>query len=265
MPINSKIDSAVVIGAGHVSTHFCHAMHESGIEIKTIYSRNKTHAEELTNKTGGVAVDSLDMLSTEADVYLICVPDQAIGEIALHLKKYLSDQALVLHTSGQTSVGVLKSSFERSGIIYPLQSLHRDHMLSMNDVPLVTTVSENGDREVVSNFASRISEQVVEMNDEDRMKLHVPAVLVNNFVNYFYAEAWRLCQERNLPFKLFLPLIRQTAQRITEDSDPHSLQTGPAIRYDENTLLAHMEQLKHHPDLLTAYQVLTRNIQKMSK
>jgi predicted short-subunit dehydrogenase-like oxidoreductase (DUF2520 family) len=257
--------SAIVVGAGHVSFHFCHAMHHAGFKIKAVYSRNVAHAQEITQVTGGLAVDTFERLPKEADFCLVSIPDGAIGEVAEKLSLHLSTRILIVHTSGQTSIDVLKRSFTRAGILYPLQSLHKDYPLSMEHVPLIVTVGQDEDRSELLTLSSRISGQVFAMNDEDRMKLHIPAVLVNNFVNYLYAEAWRLCRERDLPFDLFLPLIRHTAERLSENTDPLSLQTGPAVRGDESTLVAHAEQLKKHPELLTAYQVLTRNIQKLSQ
>src|SRR5690242_21497823 len=52
----------------------------------------------------------------------------------------------------------------------------------------------------------RSSDLVVEAGDEQRMKLHLAAVIVNNFVNHLYAMAEMYCKKEGLDFYLLLPL-----------------------------------------------------------
>ena len=49
--------------------------------------------------------------------------------------------------------------------------------------------------------------------DDQRLKLHLAAVLCNNFVNHLYALTERYCKMEGLDFQLLLPLIKETAAR----------------------------------------------------
>jgi predicted short-subunit dehydrogenase-like oxidoreductase (DUF2520 family) len=102
----------------------------------------------------------------------------------------------------------------------------------------------------------------VPASDDQRMKLHVAAVLVSNFVNHLYVLAEDYCKKEGLGFKQLVPLIEETALRI-KDIPPRQAQTGPAIRFDKETLHKHLELLNDHPQLKNIYLLLTESIQQV--
>jgi len=77
---------------------------------------------------------------------------------------------------------------------------------------------------------------VLAVSSEKREKIHLSAVIVNNFVNYLYQVANDLMQEQSLSFDLLKPLIMETANKINNLS-PAEAQTGPAKRNDKKTIL----------------------------
>ena len=94
---------------------------------------------------------------------------------------------------------------------------------------------------------------------ESRTKLHVAAVLVSNFTNHLYKLASDYCRKEGLDFKQLQPLIEETALRLRNMS-PSEVQTGPAIRQDEETIQKHLELLKNDPGLKEIYEQMTRSI-----
>src|SRR5690606_12433218 len=106
-----------------------------------------------------------------------------------------------------------------------------------------------------------ISEQVYQVDSEQRRALHLSAVFVNNFVNHLYHIGEQICKKNQLPFDILRPLIAETAAKITE-MPPLEAQTGPAKRCDNSTLLKHREQLTPHPLYLQLYDLLTEAIQQ---
>ncbi len=68
------------------------------------------------------------------------------------------------------------------------------------------------------------------------------------------------CGQKNIPFDLLHPLIKETSNKI-EDLAPYDAQTGPARRNDKKTLKKHLAQLKNknHKEL---YSVLSKSIRK---
>ena len=62
-------------------------------------------------------------------------------------------------------------------------------------------------------------------------------------------------------FDMLRPLILETAQKV-QDHLPIEVQTGPAIRNDENTIAAHLQMLNDEPHLKTIYTLLSQAIIK---
>ena len=96
---------------------------------------------------------------------------------------------------------------------------------------------------------------------EERLKLHVAAVIVNNFTNHLYALAEKYCQKEGLNFHQLLPLIEETTKRLKTTS-PIDAMTGPALRHDQDTIQKHLELLAKHPQLQKIYRLLTESIQE---
>jgi predicted short-subunit dehydrogenase-like oxidoreductase (DUF2520 family) len=104
-----------------------------------------------------------------------------------------------------------------------------------------------------------LSEKVIELNSEQRKTLHLGAVFACNFTNHLLALAQELLEEKGLDYELLKPLIQETLSKI-EMNDPASVQTGPAIRKDQATILSHLDLLKHNPDLSELYTKLSQSI-----
>jgi len=67
------------------------------------------------------------------------------------------------------------------------------------------------------------------------------------------------CNSEGIDFKLLLPLIRETAERLDHIS-PSQSQTGPALRNDRDTIEKHLLLLKKYPHLKKIYQTFTESI-----
>ena len=97
------------------------------------------------------------------------------------------------------------------------------------------------------------------VNDEQRALLHVAAVFANNFANRCFAIAEKILDEKNLPFELLHPLMEETLAKALQDS-PERMQTGPAIRGDEETVRRHLNLLSVHPEWQEIYREISENI-----
>ena len=157
---------------------------------------------------------------------------------------------------------VLKKVTEHFGVFYPLQSLNKD-IKNLPDTPIFYDGSDDKTKKKLHTLANSISkEKVAEADNNERLKLHVAAVFVSNFVTHLYALAAEYCRKEGLDFKQLLPLIEETASRIKEIA-PQKSQTGPALRHDSETIHKHLELLKDHPQLKNIYVLLTESIQQV--
>ena len=98
------------------------------------------------------------------------------------------------------------------------------------------------------------------LNTEQRTYLHLAGVFASNFSNALYAVAHQILQQRNMDFKIILPLINETVKKVNNLS-PIEAQTGPAVRNDAEIIDKHAEML-NNSDWKDLYQLLSNIIHK---
>ncbi|MEO7924536.1 MAG: Rossmann-like and DUF2520 domain-containing protein [Chitinophagaceae bacterium] len=248
----------VIIGSGNVASVLGRKFIASGHRILQVYSRNAAAASALAYKLASESTNYKSTINKSADFYLVAVSDDAIKEVAADL--FLPGK-VVAHTAASVPQDVLKKVTAHYGVFYPLQSLRKD-MDILPDIPVSIDGVDEKTKKILEQLAHSISaEKVVEAGDDERLKLHVAAVVVSNFVNHLYSLAEGYCRKEGLDFKQLLPLIEETASRL-KDTSPKQVQTGPATRHDAETIQKHLELLKNHPQLKNIYVLLTESIQQ---
>ncbi len=248
----------ILIGSGNVAAVLGRKFKAAGHIISQIYSRNAAAATELAYEWDSESTNYKSTIQKNADVYIIAVNDNAIAEV-------IEDLALagkiVAHTAASVSKEVLKNVSQHYGVFYPLQSLRKEMMVTP-EVPIFIDASDDITHTVLSMLAASISpNHVADATGDVRMKLHVAAVIVNNFTNHLYLLAADYCRKEGLDFKQLLPLIEETALRL-KTTAPQDAQTGPAIRHDGETIQKHLTVLESHPALKNIYVLLTESIQQ---
>ena len=247
----------VIIGSGNVASVIGRLLKKNGHEVIQVLSRNTDHAKVLADELGCSWSGSSDTVDRSADLYLVAVSDSALYE--LNRSFYLGNK-LIVHTAGSVSKDVLKEISANYGVIYPLQSLRRE-MSYEEAIPLLIDGNTDETVTLLEDLARTISARVTRASDDDRLKLHVAAVVVSNFTNHLYVLAEEFCQKENVDFNLLVPLIKETAVRVEKHS-PATVQTGPAVRNDIFTLDKHLRLLANYPRLKYIYLKLTDSIMK---
>lgn len=247
----------VLIGSGNVATVLGRLIKSSGHTIKEVVSRDRAHAQALAAELNANAQSKINSITKDAHIYIIAVADNAIETVAEQLQL---KNKVVVHTSGAVSKNVLQNIFERSGVLYPLQSLRKEST-HIPEIPLLIDGNTEETIEIIQTFAKTLSKKIYHADDEERLKLHLSAVFVSNFTNHLYALAAEYCEKEATDFSLLVPLIKEVAERV-EVYDAKAMQTGPAIRNDEATIRKHLELLNAHPRLKDIYEVMTKSIQR---
>jgi predicted short-subunit dehydrogenase-like oxidoreductase (DUF2520 family) len=246
----------VLIGSGNVATILGKKMLHAQHTIVQVWSNNYQHAAILAEQLHCVATNDIALIDKEADVYIIAVSDSAIENICEKLS--LNDK-LVVHTAGSVSKSVLEKCSVNYGILYPLQSLKK---LSSNEATVIPFFVDGNNEHTIATvqlLASSISNDVGIANDEQRMHLHLSAVIVNNFTNHLYLLANNYCDTNGVDFKKLQPLIEETAHRLRQAA-PIEVQTGPAVRKDSATMTRHLDLLKNDKRLHFIYLKLSESI-----
>ena len=245
-----------IIGGGNVATHLANAFSKTNeVSLVQMYARNIEQIQHLKEVTP--ITNSIELL-TEADVYIIAVSDDAIGDVSHKIEQ---KNGLVVHTSGSVAMQSLQNT-GRKGIFYLLQSFSKDKDVNFDEIPFCLEAENEEDLQLLEALAKSIGKKIYRINSEQRKRLHVAAVFVNNFTNHMYKIGADICNEYQVPFEVLLPLIQETAQKITELS-PKAAQTGPAKRNDQKTIQNHLALLNAEQQEI--YKLITKSIQQNGK
>jgi len=245
----------VLFGSGNVATHLGRALVKAGHRVIQVYSPTRTHAEALAAELGAEPID-YPSIAKPADIYLISVKDDAITAVSTQLSVGLG--TLVLHTAGSVSLDAL-SHHVRRGVLYPVQTFSKSRDIDVSGIPFALEAAQEADYALLSALAGSLSERVFPCSSDQRLALHVAAVFACNFTNHLYAVAAGILERHRLSLDLIRPLILETAHKALVH-EPHSIQTGPAVRNDTGTMAKHLTILESAPALQRLYRLISEHI-----
>jgi predicted short-subunit dehydrogenase-like oxidoreductase (DUF2520 family) len=151
---------------------------------------------------------------------------------------------------------VLRAASNQIGVFYPVQTFTEDRKPSWKDIPVCIEASTAENEETLMTLASTISEHVSLLNSNERQGLHLSAVLINNFTNYLFRQAFEIAREKNIDPMLLEALARETVSKAFE-MGPEEAQTGPAARGDKRVIEKHLELLKGLPNAQKLYKLFS--------
>jgi predicted short-subunit dehydrogenase-like oxidoreductase (DUF2520 family) len=257
----NSIQKIVLIGAGSVATHLGVAFLKTGRKIQQVYSRTEESAKHLSERLNAESTSDMNKIYREADLYLISVADGAVEEIAGKLQL---DKKLIVHTSGSLPMDILSKSTKNYGVLYPLQTFSKTREADLSIVPICIEANSADNLQKIEQLAKELSAKVVVVDSEKRKIIHLAAVFACNFSNFMYDISDKILEDNNLDFELLRPLILETAIKVQEFK-PGKVQTGPAIRGDEEILKKHVRLLKEYPEYQKIYDMLSEGIREMEK
>jgi predicted short-subunit dehydrogenase-like oxidoreductase (DUF2520 family) len=254
--VGNEINNIVVIGSGNVAWHLVNAFGRAGITILQVLARNEKSAAKISARFSVPYITDPGKLARDADLYLLAVQDDRIGEVALQLG--LSGQFLV-HTSGFSPLSILDGASSNTGVLWPLQTLTSGKATNYGNIPFLIEANTDENTANLSRFAGLISHHVTITDSVARQKAHLAAVIASNLTNRLYAISAAIMERENLSFDLLAPLIMETARKASK-SHPGKSQTGPAVRNDLKVIARHLELLRNDPEFKEIYRLLSENI-----
>ena len=251
-----------MIGAGSVAHHVTRSLEPNKtVNIIQVFNHRQTaKAKTLANTNHCAFVSEYAKIDTTADIYIICVKDDAIHEVVKQLIP-LKLKDLVVHTSGSIALSVLKQVSPHIGVYYPLQSFSYADTIDWKQTPILIEANSKKSLSLLKAIAVTVSDTVKNITSEKRLQFHLAAVFASNFTNALYDSAFRII-EKNLSKKdtqLLLPLMTQAFGKLTRLS-PKQAQTGPAMRHDKAVMKKHLELLKSDKQLTAVYKLLSELI-----
>lgn len=253
-----SIKTVSFVGAGNVANHLAKAFFEKGIKICQILNRSLDSANELAEKVDADALTDFNNLK-EVDCVIVATPDDTIPGIFRKLSHFNS---ILAHTSGINGIEFENIELKRSAYIYPLQSFKHEYKLNLSAVPFFVAAQNDKDKQYLIELVEIISSNVHQVPLDVKQKLHLSAVMLNNFVNHLFGLTYHFLKKDNIDFEYLKPIIETTIHRAIK-SDPLRIQTGPAIRNDESTINKHLQLLRDFPELQSLYRELSQSIQNI--
>lgn len=251
----------VLVGSGNVATHIGQALLHAGHRVLQVYSPTNAHAQTLADALNATAIDELAALRRKADAYILAVKDDVIASVAAQLPSPLT--GIIMHTAGSVDIGVLASHGRHYGVLYPVQTFSKAKAVDFTTIPIAVEASDDETYQQLARLAGSLSGRVFKCDSKQRLSLHVAAVFGCNFTNHLYAIAADLLSEHGLDFDLIRPLILETAEKVMAHP-PRTVQTGPAVRHDQQTMQKHVTFLQENPELRDLYERLSRRIGEAS-
>ena len=249
------------IGAGNLATHLSKALKKNGYNISQIYSRTEKSAKKLADILSANFVTSVSDINKDADIYFVALKDSAVHEV---LSQINFNNKLVVHCSGSLPLSALENYSENIGVFYPLQTFSKNRAVEFNEIPIFIESNSLKNEEILLQLAHDISNSATVLNSDKRRMLHISAVFACNFVNHFYTIAAEILKSKDISFDVLKPLILETAIKVQE-IEPEKAQTGPAVRFDENIISAHLQGLKDFGDYQQLYMSVSKSIFELYK
>lgn len=264
MPKFAKYN-VVIIGCGNVAWHVAKQLANLKKYSVTVYNHKvNPNLKRFSTELNCTITVGLNDVSPEADFYFICVADKFVSAISKKIT-IVKKNAIIMHTAGSLPLNAIKTKWSNVGVFYPLQTFSKNDKVNWKQVPLVLEGINADTKRRMKTLADSFSNEVLFLNYEERLRVHLCAVMVNNFTNALFTAASDLLEKYHSgSFKLLMPLIRQTVCKL-ESMSPREAQTGPAKRNDRNVIKKHLELLSGEKLVEEIYKQLTKLILSQQK
>lgn len=223
--------------------------------IVQVISRNKKTGAALAKKMKAAFSTSLKDVSSTADFYFLCVPDDSIQEISKSLTKF---KGIIVHHSGAKPMSEIKSN--QQAVIYPLVSLQPDSILNKKSTLIFVQAKHASHLVLIDELFKGLLPQIHVSDNHSRQKMHLAAVIANNFTNHLLSKADEIAGGNPQIRELLINLAQQAVENLKKGENKKR-QTGPARRNDQQTMAAHLKLIKNDKDLKKIYISLSQSIQ----
>jgi predicted short-subunit dehydrogenase-like oxidoreductase (DUF2520 family) len=224
--------------------------------IEHFISINEKKGRQLADRCNASWSDKY-IFPLTSDIIIVAVPDHDLKEVLNKIE--CNESAIIAHTAGSVGLDVFPHHFRNTGIFYPLQTFSHKRETDISSVPLFIEASNNTSEDALKQLAGSVSSLVYVSDTEHRRLLHLAAVFVSNFTNHMFTEGKNISQSAGFPFEVLKPLILETVDKALE-MGPENAQTGPAVRYDLNTIKKHLELLSFSTEQKEIYDLISRSI-----
>lgn len=261
----ARTPNTFVVGAGPVATAMAGAMRAGGVPVLGLWARRADQARAAAAASGVAAYTAAppDIL-LEADVVILAVRDDAIGEVAEKLLAtgLVTKRHVLVHCSGAVSAAeAFADVLSRVGgvaTLHPLRAI-ADGRADIKSLP-GTVFGVEGDevgRKEAMALASAIGALPLVLEGKQMAAYHAAAAMASNFVVALLDSAAGVLTaagvEPSAALGALVPLAQGSLANVSEQGTDAGL-TGPIRRGDHETVARHIQVLPEK--LLPLYRVM---------
>ncbi len=201
-----------LVGTGRAGTSFFGALTDVGHEVSLVH-----HGDEVP----------------PSDLVILCVPDDAISEVARSLS--LPASTVLAHCAGSRTLEVL-GDHDRVASLHPLAALPNGELGARRLRGAVYCVAGDG---LVHEVVQSLQGRAVVISDDRRAAYHATACVAANHVVTLLGHVQRLADSAGLELADFLALAQHALDDVA-NLGPVDALTGPASRGDLATIDSHL-------------------------
>lgn len=256
-----------IVGAGRVGPVLGAALARAGHIVVAASGVSERSQRRAADMLPGVPLLPAQEVATQAELLLLTVPDDALGQLATGLAAtgVIQPGKVVVHTSGRYGIGVL-DPVRKAGAL-PL-ALHPVMTFTGTEVDLARLTGCSFGVTAPEQFRPMAETLVVEMGGEpewiaeDHRPLYHAALAAGaNYLVTLVAQAADLLRASgvNQPNHMLAPLLSAALDNALRSGD--AALTGPVARGDAGTVAAHLEELDRvtpHGPVRAAYLAMAR-------
>lgn len=227
---------------------------QANLNMVGIYSKNLKNAVLLSQKFDVPHFTTIQQLPSNADLYLLCVNDDAISEVATQLN---ITTGLVVHFSGLKPISELQKHANQA-VFWPIESVNKYTFVSFKNTPICLEANSAENHKIIEIFAKKFTNQTVFVNGLQRQYLHMAATVTNNFSNHLIALAKQELDLHQLDYSILKNLLTNSINNSFK-FEPETIQTGAAVRNDVRTMNTHLDLILN-PNLQELYKLMSKSI-----
>ena len=250
----SQPDKILIIGTGGLASSFSTAL----VKCRNydVYSEGSSLKKTLEFCKKLKTVNFNELENKNNLIILLAVPD---SQIEICAKKYAKFGKLLVHFSGTTPLEILTKYLNNAAVCWPLESFSKSKKVNLSKVTCAIGCSNDYSYKILFDLINSIKAKSILLNNEERMKLHLTAVMLNNFTYHLFTLIKNWTKNEELDLTLLNGLFKSTISSFNKDDEGKN-QTGPAKRNDKEVINQHLELLKDYPELQNIYKVFTKSI-----
>ncbi len=267
--MTARNPTTFIVGAGPVATALAGALRLGGVPVLGLWARRPGPARSAGSTAGVAAFSSAppDIL-LEAEVVILAVRDQVIGEVAQMLvgTGLVTKRHTLLHCAGAEAaeeiLAPVMGKVAGVGTMHPLSAI-ADAKLAMRALK-GTVFGIEGDekgREMAGKLVHAIGGIVLALDSSQMAAYHAAAALASNYVVATIDAAAAVLGAAGIApdeaARALVPLAEGALRNVALHGTTAGL-TGPIRRGDAATIQRHLDALRAQPELAEIYRGLAR-------